>query len=61
MSKIIFLSALVLGFLFQTQPAVAQQMGAPGEPRYGGYTVILAAQIIDGTGADPIKTRCHRH
>lgn len=55
MSKIkYFLSALLL-FVFQFQIIYAQNPGAPGEQRGRGTVVLRAAQIIDGTGAAPIK------
>ena len=34
---------------------IAQQLGAPGEQRGRGVVVLKAAQIIDGTGAAPIR------
>ena len=46
---------LVLIFVCQICAIQAQQMGAPGEQRGKGITVLRAAQIIDGTGAEPIK------
>jgi hypothetical protein len=33
----------------------AAQLGAPGEKKGKGTVVLKAAQIIDGTGAPPIK------
>ena len=50
----IFLSVLLL-FAFQFQTINAQNLGAPGEQRGRGTVVLRAAQIIDGTGAEPIK------
>ncbi len=55
MSKIkIFLIAALL-FVYQTSSISAQQSGAPGERRGSGTVVLKAAQVIDGTGAEPIK------
>jgi imidazolonepropionase-like amidohydrolase len=55
MSKIkFFLSALLL-LGFQIQNINAQNLGAPGERTGKGTVVLKAAQIIDGTGAEPIK------
>ena len=56
MSKIkIFLSVfLVFALQFQNL-ATAQNPGAPGEQTGKGVVVLRAAQIIDGTGAEPIK------
>lgn len=55
MSKIAVISNLFLSLLLQSQPANAQQMGAPGEARGKGTVVLRAAQIIDGTGGEPIR------
>ncbi|CAN5848176.1 amidohydrolase family protein [soil metagenome] len=55
MSKIkILLSVLVL-FAIQFQNIYTQNLGAPGEQKGRGTVVLKAAQIIDGTGAEPIK------
>lgn len=55
MSKIkVFLIAILI-FVFHIYETNAQQMGAPGEQRGKGTVVLRAAQIIDGTGAEPIK------
>lgn len=51
--KIVILAlALLAG---QICPVRAQQLGAPGEQRGKGTVVLRAAQVIDGTGAEPIK------
>ncbi len=42
-------------FVCQICVVHAQQTGAPGEPRGKGTIVLRAAQIVDGTGAEPIK------
>ena len=55
MSKIKLFLLLVLCLASQALNVAAQQMGAPGEQRGTGTVVIRAAQIIDGTGAAPIK------
>ena len=41
--------------VFVLAPAIAQQLGAPGEPKGKGVVVLKAARIIDGTGRDPIR------
>jgi len=46
---------IMLIFVCQVCGIRAQQMGAPGEQRGKGTIVLRAAQIIDGTGAEPIK------
>jgi imidazolonepropionase-like amidohydrolase len=46
---------LTLIFVCQICQIRAQQMGAPGEQRGKGTIVLRAAQIIEGTGAEPIK------
>ena len=48
------LSTLVLCLVLITAPVLAQ-VGAPGEKKGRGTFVLKAAQIIDGTGAAPIK------
>lgn len=50
-ASILFL--LTVGLL--SQFARAQQLGAPGEQRGKGIVVLKAAQIINGTGATPIR------
>lgn len=55
MSKIKFLLISVILFSFQIQNIKAQNPGAPGEQMGKGIVVLKAAQIIDGTGAEPIK------
>ena len=55
MSKIKFLLIAVILFSFQIQIINAQNLGAPGEQTGKGIVVLKAAQIIDGTGAEPIK------
>lgn len=55
MSKIKLLTLLILCLALQISNIAAQQMGAPGEQRGSGTVVIKATQIIDGTGAAPIK------
>ncbi len=55
MSKIRLFPLLFLCLVIVASNVSAQQMGAPGE-QYGKGTVVLrAAQIIDGTGSEPIK------
>ncbi len=55
MSKIGLFPLLFLCLVIVASNVSAQQMGAPGE-QYGKGTVVLrAAQIIDGTGSEPIK------
>jgi imidazolonepropionase-like amidohydrolase len=52
--KVILLIAAI--FVLQIYEIFAQQpMGAPGEQRGKGTVVLRAAQIIDGTGAEPIR------
>jgi imidazolonepropionase-like amidohydrolase len=46
---------VVLCLLFLAVTLSAQQMGAPGERKGSGTIVLKAAQIIDGTGAAPIR------
>ena len=55
MSKIKILLITILIFVCQFHGIRAQQIGAPGEQRGKGTVVLRAAQIIDGTGAEPIK------
>ncbi len=55
MSKFRLFAVLVLCFVLLAVNTAAQQMGAPGEQRGKGTVVLRAAQIIDGTGAQPIK------
>jgi len=55
MSKIKILLIITLIFACQFYEIRAQQPGAPGEQRGKGTIVLRAAQIIDGTGAEPIK------
>lgn len=55
MSKIKILLIIALIFACQFYQIRAQQLGAPGEQRGRGTIVLRAAQIIDGTGAEPIK------
>ena len=55
MSKIKILLIITLIFACQFYQVRAQQLGAPGEQRGRGTIVLRAAQIIDGTGAEPIK------
>ncbi len=55
MSKIKFFLSLLIVFAFQFQNTFAQNLGAPGEQTGKGVVVLKAAQIIDGTGAEPIK------
>ncbi len=48
--------AVLVIFVFQICDISAQQTtGAPGEQRGKGTIVLRAAQLIDGTGAEPIK------
>ena len=55
MSKMKNFLSLLLLCIFSFQIIYAQNLGAPGE-QTGKETVVLkAAQIIDGTGAEPIK------
>lgn len=49
---VLMVIAILVSQIYQTQ---AQQLGAPGEKRGKGIIVLKAAQIIDGTGAAPIK------
>ncbi len=46
---------MTLIFVCQFYQIRGQQLGAPGEQRGKGTIVLRAAQIIDGTGAEPIK------
>ncbi len=55
MSKIKFFLPAFLLLAFQIQLINAQNLGAPGEQKGKGIVVLKAAQIIDGTGAEPIK------
>jgi imidazolonepropionase-like amidohydrolase len=55
MSSTFRFSIVVLCLLFLAVASSAQQMGAPGERKGSGTVVLTAAQIIDGTGAAPIK------
>lgn len=55
MSKLKSLLIIALAFACQFSQIRAQQVGAPGEQRGKGSVVLRAAQIIDGTGAEPIK------
>lgn len=55
MSKIKFFLSAFLLLAFQIQTINAQNLGAPGEQKGKGVVVLKAAQIIDGTGAEPIK------
>lgn len=55
MSKIKFFLSAVVVFVFLFQNLAAQNVGAPGEQKGKGVVVLKAAQIIDGTGAEPIK------
>ena len=47
--------AVFIFCLSQIFVAQAQGLGASGEPRGNGTTVLKAALLIDGTGAAPIK------
>ena len=49
------ISSILLCLLFLTCSATAQAMGAPGERKGSGTIVLKAAQLIDGTGASPIR------
>lgn len=51
MSKIYVILVFVTLFVLQ----INAQIGAPGEKSGKGIVVLKAAQIIDGTGAEPIK------
>ncbi|MEO6588419.1 MAG: amidohydrolase family protein [Pyrinomonadaceae bacterium] len=55
MSKIKFFLSAVVVFVFLFQNLAAQNVGALGEQKGKGVVVLKAAQIIDGTGAEPIK------
>ena len=55
MSNLKFFLIAALLFLCQISEISAQQFGAPGEQRGTGTVVLKAAQVIDGTGAEPIK------
>lgn len=55
MSKIKITLAVLLIFVVQICAVRAQNTGAPGEQRGKGTIVLRASQIIDGTGAEPIK------
>ena len=57
-SKAIFLIAMMLVFCIRADLAQQEQQqlpGAPGEKRGRGTIVLRAAQIIDGTGGEPIR------
>ena len=53
MSKLKCFLIIALLFVFQVSEICAQQLGAPGERRGTGTVVLKAAQVIDGTGAEP--------
>lgn len=55
MIRLSALCALISTLVFLSHSTLAQQLGAPGEQRGKGTVVLRAAQIIDGTGAAPIK------
>ena len=56
MSKMKLAPAVLLIFILQIGVIFAQQpTGAPGEKRGTGTIVLRAAQLIDGTGAEPVK------
>jgi imidazolonepropionase-like amidohydrolase len=55
MAKLKFILLFALAFAFLIKGIPAQQLGAPGERRGKGTIVLRAAQIIDGTGAEPVK------
>ncbi|MEO7672779.1 MAG: amidohydrolase family protein, partial [Pyrinomonadaceae bacterium] len=55
MLKIRFFWLLVLCLSSQVLNITAQQMGSPGNPTGKGTVVLRSAQIIDGTGAAPIR------
>ncbi|MGQ0542535.1 MAG: amidohydrolase family protein [Blastocatellia bacterium] len=55
MSRKYLFFVLALCFALQLSVVNAQQLGAPGEKRGKGTIVLKAAQIIDGTGSEPIK------
>lgn len=55
MSNFKFVLIVALVFLCQISEISAQQLGATGEKRGTGTVVLKAAQVIDGTGAEPIK------
>lgn len=55
MSRITSFIAIVLCFISLAADLAGQKLGAPGEQRGKGIVVLRAAQIIDGTGAEPIK------
>ncbi len=55
MSKTRFFSLLVLCLSLQVLSIAAQQLGAPGNPTGKGTVVLRSAQVIDGTGAEPIR------
>jgi imidazolonepropionase-like amidohydrolase len=51
MSRFTVFVIVILFFVFQ----INAQIGAPGEKRGKGVVAVKAAQIIDGTGKEPIK------
>jgi imidazolonepropionase-like amidohydrolase len=51
----IWLLILVFCIWLLASDLSAQQLGSPGETRGKGTVVLQAAQVIDGTGAEPIK------
>src|SRR5262245_61609347 len=56
MSKLKVIGLVLLILLYsQIREIPAQTLGATGEKRGRGTIVLKAAQIIDGTGAEPIK------
>lgn len=55
MSKIKFILSTALIFVFLSAAVKAQNTGAPGEARGKGTIVLRAAQIVDGTGGEPVK------
>lgn len=55
MSKIKTALIIALIFICQINRTNAQNTGAPGEQRGKGTIVLRAAQIIDGTGAEPLR------
>lgn len=55
MSNIGRFALLIMFLAYLTLDAAAQQMGAPGLQAGKGTVVLRAAQLIDGTGAQPIK------
>lgn len=55
MSSMLRVLVVVMSLLCLSVASIAQRMGAPGERKGSGMIVLKAAQIIDGTGAAPIK------